>query len=137
MIARSKDNVPAGRHELRFEFEPTGKPDIRAGKGSPGRAQLYIDKKLVGQIEMAITTPMSFGLGGGCPSAWTRARPSRPIIKRRSRSPARSIGYGGGESIVDDELAMKKIMEAPPSNLFFFFHSFFCSLVRFDLIAGP
>jgi arylsulfatase len=30
MIVRSKDDVPAGRHELRFEFEPTGKPDIRS-----------------------------------------------------------------------------------------------------------
>jgi arylsulfatase len=26
--------VPAGRHELRFEFEPTGDPDIAHGKGT-------------------------------------------------------------------------------------------------------
>jgi len=32
------DPLPAGRHELRFEFEPTGKPDIAHGKGAPGRA---------------------------------------------------------------------------------------------------
>ena len=31
-----------------LEFEPTGKADIRKGKGTPGRAQLYIDKTLVG-----------------------------------------------------------------------------------------
>jgi hypothetical protein len=35
--------VPPGRHELRFQFEPTGQPDLASGKGSPGRLQLYID----------------------------------------------------------------------------------------------
>jgi hypothetical protein len=33
----SADAVPLGRHQLRFEFEPTGTPDIANGKGSPGR----------------------------------------------------------------------------------------------------
>ncbi len=37
-----------GRHELRFEFEPTGKPDLAHGKGTPARAQLYVDGKLAG-----------------------------------------------------------------------------------------
>ena len=32
-----------GRHALRYEFEPTGAPDIANGKGVPGRGQLYID----------------------------------------------------------------------------------------------
>jgi hypothetical protein len=32
--------VPAGKHELRFEFEPTGEPDMPNGKGAPGRMQL-------------------------------------------------------------------------------------------------
>ena len=36
-------------HELRFEFEVTDKPDIAHGKGAPGKGQLYIDGKLVGQ----------------------------------------------------------------------------------------
>ena len=31
--------VPAGEHELRFEFEPTGQPDMQQGKGAPGRLQ--------------------------------------------------------------------------------------------------
>jgi hypothetical protein len=56
--------VPAGRHELRFEFEPTGKPDIANGKGTPGVAQLYIDKTLVGQAELPVTTPIVFTPGG-------------------------------------------------------------------------
>jgi arylsulfatase len=51
--------IPKGRHQLRFEFEVTGKPDIMHGKGSPGLAQLYIDKKLVGQADIPVTMPVA------------------------------------------------------------------------------
>jgi arylsulfatase len=61
----SQAAVPEGRHKLRFEFEPTGKPDIPHGKGAPGRAQLYIDGKLVGQEHIPFTIPLCLGLGGG------------------------------------------------------------------------
>jgi arylsulfatase len=60
----SPDSVAPGRHQLRFEFEPTGKPDISQGKGAPGRAQLYIDSQLVGQAEFPVTTPIAFNPGG-------------------------------------------------------------------------
>ncbi|MET9460378.1 arylsulfatase [Streptomyces canus] len=62
----SGETVPEGRHTLRFEFEPTGSPDIASGKGSPGRAQLYVDDRLVGEIEMPFTTPVAFNPGGMC-----------------------------------------------------------------------
>ena len=58
-------DVPAGRHKLRYEFEPTGKPDLAIGKGSPGKAQLYIDGKLVGETAFPVTVPLMFGLSGG------------------------------------------------------------------------
>jgi arylsulfatase len=61
----STEKVPAGEHQLRFEFEVTGPPDIPKGKGTPGRAQLYFDGKLVGQAEFPYTTPMMFGVAGG------------------------------------------------------------------------
>lgn len=61
----STEPVPTGRRSLRFEFEPTGKPEIKQGKGTPGRGQLYIDGKLVGQAEFAATVPITYGLGGG------------------------------------------------------------------------
>ena len=61
----STEKVPAGKHQLRFEFEVTGQPDIHAGKGTPGRAQLYFDGKLVGQEEFPFTTPLMFGVAGG------------------------------------------------------------------------
>jgi arylsulfatase A-like enzyme len=61
----STEEVPDGRVQLRFEFEPTGKPDLAKGKGTPGRAQLYINGKLVGQSDIPVTVPLSIGLGGG------------------------------------------------------------------------
>jgi arylsulfatase A-like enzyme len=61
----STEDVPEGRVQLRFEFEPTGKPDLAKGKGTPGRAQLYINGKLVGQADIPVTVPLMIGLGGG------------------------------------------------------------------------
>lgn len=61
----SKDEIPEGKVELRFEFEPTGKPDIAKGKGAPGRAQLYINGKLAGQADFPVTIPLAIGIGGG------------------------------------------------------------------------
>jgi len=59
----SEDTVPAGKQQLRFEFEPTGPPDMPNGKGSPGRLQLYIDGSLVGNSEAEVTTPFIFNPG--------------------------------------------------------------------------
>ena len=61
----SGDAVPEGKSMLRYEFEPTGKPDFANGKGAAGRAQLYIDGKLVGQVDLPVTVPLLIGLGGG------------------------------------------------------------------------
>jgi arylsulfatase A-like enzyme len=59
----SDDAVPSGEHELRFEFEPTGKPDMPNGKGAPGHLQLYVDGTLVGNADAAFTTPFLFNPG--------------------------------------------------------------------------
>jgi arylsulfatase A-like enzyme len=59
----STEEVPTGRHQLRFEFEPTGKPDFAKGEGSPGIAQLYFDGRLVGQSKFPVTTPVMFNPG--------------------------------------------------------------------------
>lgn len=56
--------------ELRFEFEPTGVPDMPQGKGAPGRLQSYIDGELVGSADGHITTPFMFN-----PSADLRSQP--------------------------------------------------------------
>ena len=52
-----------GKHELRYEFEPTGQPDPAKGHGTPGRFQLYIDGKLAGDMDVAYTTPFAFNPG--------------------------------------------------------------------------
>jgi arylsulfatase len=57
-------NVPEGGCTLRYEFEPTGEPDIRNGRGAPGRGQLYINGELVGNTEFPTTVPITFGIEG-------------------------------------------------------------------------
>jgi arylsulfatase A-like enzyme len=59
----SDQAVPTGKHQLRFEFEPTGPPDLLQGKGAPGRMQLYIDGHLVGNTDADVTTPFMFNPG--------------------------------------------------------------------------
>ncbi len=51
--------------ELRFEYEPTGRPDIRQRKGAPCWVQLYINGTLVGQADFPVTVPLNMGLTGG------------------------------------------------------------------------
>ncbi|MDH4103101.1 MAG: sulfatase-like hydrolase/transferase [Thermoleophilia bacterium] len=71
----SEHIVPAGKHALRFEFEPTGPPDPAQGKGAPGRMQLYVDGNLVGNANAALTTPFMFNPG----SLTCGANPGSPV----------------------------------------------------------
>ena len=48
-----------------MNFEKTGDPDLRAGKGAAGKAQLYIDKKLAGETTLPYTVPLALGIGSG------------------------------------------------------------------------
>ena len=61
----SNADVPEGKVELRYEFETTGDPDLRKGKGSPGKAQLYINRRLVGELLLPYTVPLALGIGSG------------------------------------------------------------------------
>ena len=70
--------VPEGRHRLGFEFEVTGKPDLPHGRGAPGRGQLYIDSKLVGQGDIALTAPI--GLAGLMAGAVCGADVRAPVV---------------------------------------------------------
>jgi arylsulfatase A-like enzyme len=60
MRVSSDDSVSAGPHELRYEFEPHGEPDPAHGHGMPGRFQLYVDGRLVGDWDAPYTTPFAF-----------------------------------------------------------------------------
>jgi arylsulfatase len=57
--------VGGGRHELRVEIEPTAKPDLANGKGSPSRAQLYVDGQFAGEGELPVTIPLDIGITDG------------------------------------------------------------------------
>ncbi len=61
---KSSEVVPEGEVELRYEFEPTGKPDPAQGKGVPARGQLYINRKLVASIDMPYSILFMFGTQG-------------------------------------------------------------------------
>jgi arylsulfatase A-like enzyme len=109
----SKEAVPEGRHSLRFEFEVTGPPDIAVGKGTPGRAQLYIDGRLVGEADFPYTVPLAMGLTGG----WSvGADPGAPVAPFYD-PPFEFTGTVhsatvdlSGESIKDDEAEFKMHM---------------------------
>ena len=60
----SNTDVPTGDVSLRYEFEPTGEADFAVGKGVPARGELYINKELVGVVDMPHTVPIMFGTEG-------------------------------------------------------------------------
>ncbi|MGH7793260.1 MAG: arylsulfatase [Thermodesulfobacteriota bacterium] len=105
--------VPEGRHKLRFEFEVTGQPDVRNGKGAPGRGQLYIDEKLVGQVDIPLTMPLSLGLGGGIVCGADTGSPVtseyKPPFKFTGTLYSVTIDVSG-EHIKDEEAEMRKVM---------------------------
>ena len=71
----SPEPLPAGARELRFEFEPTGQPDLPNGRGAPGRLQLYVDGALVANADAPVTCP--FVLNPGALSCG--ANPGSPV----------------------------------------------------------
>ena len=58
-------DVPEGKIQLRFDFEPTSKPDLAKGEGCPGSAKLFIGGKQAGQTEILLTIPFVLGIGRG------------------------------------------------------------------------
>lgn len=77
----SVEPVPAGRHQLRFEFEVTGKPDIANGKGASGKAQLYFDHRLVAESKIELTNPLTIGLLGSIVCGRDAGSPVTPKYK--------------------------------------------------------
>ncbi len=61
---RSDERVPDGRHFLSVEFAPTGQPDIKNGKGTPGTVTLFVDGTEVGRGDFPVTTPIRLAQGG-------------------------------------------------------------------------
>ncbi|NUP12625.1 MAG: sulfatase-like hydrolase/transferase [Polyangiaceae bacterium] len=111
-VATAAD-VPPGKHELRFEFEPTGAPDLAHGKGAPGRAQLYIDGTLAAEMDMPVSIPLDIGITEGL----TCGRDDGSTVTDDYVAPFAFTGGlsqvaidVSGELIVDTEAAMKAVM---------------------------
>jgi arylsulfatase len=104
--------VPEGRHQVRFEFEPTGKPDFANGKGAPGRAQLYVDGHLMAQTDVPVTTPVVFN-----PGSLSCGRDAGAPVVPDYRAPYRFTGTLhsvivdlSGDLITDSESEMRVAM---------------------------
>jgi hypothetical protein len=108
----SPEVIPSGRHALRYEFEPTGEPDFKSGKGSPGRGQLYVDGRLVANVELPHTVPIFFELEGlscgydyGAPAADGYESPFA------FNGTIHSVTFDvSGELITDDEAELARMM---------------------------
>jgi arylsulfatase len=105
--------IPSGKVALRFEFEPTGPPDIANGKGTPGRAQLYVGRKLVGETEFPYTIPLALGLAAGVCIGRDETSPvcdDYPAPFEFTGTIHRVTIDVSGDHIVDTEAEMKAIM---------------------------
>jgi arylsulfatase A-like enzyme len=60
----SEEDVREGDVTITYEFETTGKPDTRNGKGAPGKGKLLISGKQVGEVDMDVTVPLLFSIEG-------------------------------------------------------------------------
>jgi arylsulfatase len=109
----SGSSVPVGRHQLRFEFKVTGQPDLAKGKGTPGRGQLYIDEKLVGQIDVPVTTPLALGLTSGVTCGIAPGAPVTPDYEPPFKFTGKIYSVMvdvSGDLIQDREAEMRTIM---------------------------
>ena len=109
----SSEPVPTGEVSLRYEFEPTGEPKFREGKGSPGRLQLYINNELVGNLEVPYSTPQLFGvLGASCGyAAFDSVNPEVYKAPFRFTGEIKQVVIDvSGEVIKDDEAELKRLM---------------------------
>jgi arylsulfatase len=108
----SSVDVPEGSVTLRYEFEPTGAPDPRNGKGAPGHGQLYINGELVGNTDFPTTVPITFGIEGlSCGYDFGEA------VSHEYHAPFTFTGMIdkvtmdlSGELIEDDESAVKRLL---------------------------
>jgi len=109
----SSEPVPTGEVSLRYEFEPTGEPRFREGRGSPGRCQLYIDKVLVGNLDIPYSTPNLFGvLGASCGyAAFDSVAPDAYQAPFTFTGEIKQVIIDvSGEVIRDDEAELKRLM---------------------------
>ena len=105
-------DVPEGECALRYEFEPTGQPKIREGKGTPGRGQLYINGELVGVTEFPVTVPIGFGIEGlSCGYDFGEAVTHKYVAPFRFTGKIKQVVIDmSGDLIEDDDAKVRMLM---------------------------
>jgi len=58
------NDLPSGDVTVIYEFEVTGKPELRSGKGTPGTGKLFVNGNQVGSVDMDVTVPFLFSAEG-------------------------------------------------------------------------
>ena len=108
----SNMDVPEGECSLRYEFEPTGAPNVREGKGTPGRGQLYINGELVGVTEFPVTVPIVFGIEGlSCGYDFGEAVTHQYTAPFRFTGKIKKVVTDmSGDLIVDDDAKVRLLM---------------------------
>jgi hypothetical protein len=56
--------VPEGKLTLGLQFQVSGPPDFKAGKGAPGTVKLFVNGKQVGTGKIPVTCPLAYSLSG-------------------------------------------------------------------------
>jgi len=110
---KSDAAVPVGHHFLSMEFAPTGKPDFKNGRGSPGIVTLLIDGKQVGTGALSVTSPLRLAQGGAMLVGADTGSPVTPEYKspfRFTGGLTRVIVDVSGEHVVDHESEMRIAM---------------------------
>ena len=109
LIRISIQIVPSPWDGLFYSFGTTGTSD----KGSPGRCQLYINDKLVGNLEIPYSTPNMFGVLGLSTgyAAFDSVDPAMYQIPFTFTGKLKQVVVDvSGEVIKDDETEIKRMM---------------------------
>ena len=90
---RADATLPSGKHLLSMQFEPTGKPDLKHGKGVPARVTLLVDGKAIASGHLPHTVPIRMGQGGAMLVGMDAGSPVCPDYK-----PPRSATLAGSSA---------------------------------------
>lgn len=107
---RSSERLPHGHHLLGMQFEPTGKADIKHGRGVPGRVTLLLDGEPIATGDLPYTVPIRLGQGGSMLVGQDNGAPVNPEYKppfRYTGKLERVIVDVSGEAITDQQAEMK------------------------------
>ena len=58
------NDIPTGDVTVLYEFEVTGEPELRSGRGAPGTGKLFVNGAQVGAVDMDVTVPFIFSAEG-------------------------------------------------------------------------